>query len=46
MEIGALEETVMDISPTGILETDQHLKEDIQEKIIKMPQNLLRNIMI
>ena len=46
MEIGVLEETEMDISRMVILVTDPLLKEDIQEKIIKMLQNLLRNIMI
>ena len=46
MVIEDLEETETDINQTEILVMDPHLKEDIQEKIIKMLQNLLRNTMI
>ena len=46
METEALEEMEMDTSRMVILVTDPLLKEDIQEKIIKMLQNSLRNIMI
>ena len=40
------EETGMDIKLAEILTMDLLLKEDIQEKIIKMQQNSLRNTMI
>ena len=43
---GVLEEMEMGTSPTVILVTDPLSKEETQEKIIKMLQNLLRNIMI
>ena len=46
METEALEEMEMDTKLVEILVTALHLKEDIQEKIIKMRQNLLKNTMI
>ena len=40
MVIEISEEMEMDIKLMEILEMDHHSKEDIQEKIIKMQQNL------